>query len=354
MTPMKCIVRNITAVVSTQPPFSIRDISFALKEGQVLAIIGPSGAGKSSLLHALAGFLPVQHGAIILDDNTVSCASFCLPPQERNMGIIFQDHNLLPHLTLFENMTLGMGKEEVIEKSKEIRSMFADLQLGHLRDMLPQHTSGGQQQRIALGRAILHNKKLLLFDEPFSGLDRKRMIQLAQTIRESVTKYKRSAVLVTHHLDEALLIADQIGIMEEGSIREIALPDQVYHRPRYLSTAEYVGPSTVIEGKRKNKHSVNTMFGLVQTANPIPAAESTVKLLTRPDDYLISSGKEYMVSHILFSGMTQMVTVTSRKISMKVSLEHHMTVSQGDRVGVQLKADHPYVAYNPDGIQIGF
>ncbi len=346
---MKCIVRNITAQVSRNPEFTIKGISFALGEGQILAVLGQSGSGKTSLLNALAGFLPVQHGAIILDDNTVSCASFCLPPIDRDMGIIFQDHNLLPHLTLFENITLGMEKQEIIERKKEISTMLGDLQLYHLQETLPHQVSGGQQQRVALGRAILHEKKLLLFDEPFSGLDRGRMIQLATTIRESVQKYKRIAILVTHHIEEAFLIADMIGVMNEGVMLEVSTPERMYHSPEKLSTAAYVGPVNVLKGERQSEHTLKTVFGSVKVVNSMQKADGEIQLLTRPDDYEITKGTDYIVDHVQFSGMSQTVRVKGKSMILEIALAHHRTLRRGDRVSVSLKNEHGYVAYGIDG-----
>ncbi len=349
---MKCIVRNINAEVSSQPSFSIRGISFALGEGQILAILGPSGAGKTSLLNAIAGFLPVQHGAILLDDQTVSCASFCLPPMKRNIGVIFQDHNLLPHVSLRENLTLGIDKTEAAERKKEIQAMLRDLHIDHLQESFPYQVSGGQQQRVALGRAILHDKKLLLFDEPFSGLDQARMVKLAHTIRESVKKYKRIAILVTHHIEEAFLIADMIGIMKDGQLLEVAVPEAIYHEPSRLDIAEYVGPVNIIEGTRESSTKIKTVFGSVQSAQHIPSSLKHVQLLTRPDDYKIVSGGKFTVDDILFAGMTQLVTLTCESMSVKVSLEHHQNIRAGDKAGVVLKNDHVYRAYDSNGLNI--
>jgi len=349
---MSCIVRKITSTVSAKPPFELQDISFALKDGQIIAILGQSGAGKTSLLNALAGFLPVQRGAVILDDKTVSCSTYCLPPLDRNMGIIFQDHNLLPHLSLLENLTLGMEKQDVYRRKTEIQIMLEELQLTHLQKTLPHQVSGGQQQRVALGRALIHNKKLLLFDEPFSGLDQGRMVQLARTIRNSVQKYNRIAVLVTHHIEEAFLIADMIGIMKDGKLLEVSTPHIIYHTPSTLEIAEYVGPIHILAGEKESSTKVKTNFGSAGIPGRLPSSTKHIQLLTRPDDYTLIKGKQFAVQAISFLGMSQLVTVSNRTTTLQVSLEHHKSLCVGDMVDVKLSNKHPYVAYDMRGRKI--
>lgn len=349
---MSCIVRNIQSRIGEDPPFEIKDISFALKDGQILSILGPSGAGKSSLLNVLAGFIPIQQGAIILDDQTVSCASYCLPPLQRNIGMIFQDHNLLPHISLVENLTLGLDTTEIQRRSKEIQSMLKDLQLSHLQKTLPHQVSGGQQQRIALGRALLHDKKLVLFDEPFSGLDRERMVKLAETMRASVLKYRRSAILVTHHIEEAFLISDMIGIMQSGRLLSIDTPDNIYHEPQSLTIAAYLGPVNILQARREKADTAKTTLGSVSIKNPVPSGVSRFQVLTRPDDFEMVKGNGFTVKERTFMGMSQVAVVSDGNISLEVNLEHYQHVKVGDHVGVNIREDHSFIAYDELGNKI--
>ncbi len=346
---MKCLVRNITVHVNDNPPFSLKDISFSLAGGEILAVVGASGAGKTTLLHALAGFLPIQHGAVILDDQTVSCASYNVSPIKRNVGYIFQDNNLLPHLSLFENLVLGMNAHELDLRREELQTLMKDLHIYHVQHQYPTEVSGGQQQRIALGRALLHNKKLLLFDEPFSGLDKQRMVSLASNIRNSVTKYKRIALIVTHQIDEAFLIADKVAILNEGILLQVDTPKNMYHQPKNLFIAGLLGPTNIISGLVKNKTRAETEFGEVSivSASSVPLGKK-VSLLTRPDDWHIVKNRTgaYTVQKTMFMGMEYMITVENdRKQHYQILTAHDTNIQIGDTVSIHLKTRHPYMIY---------
>lgn len=355
---MKCIVRNIS-VSMPQSSFSLRGVSFSLSEGEILAIVGESGAGKTTLLNVLAGFLPIQHGVIVLDNVTVSCATFSLPPVQRNVGYIFQHHNLLPHRTIMQNVTLGMSDIECDERADEIALVLQELDIYALRGAYPPDVSGGQQQRAALARALLHNKKLLLFDEPFTGLDAPRMRQLAATIRASIKKHGRIGLIVTHHTEEAFLLADKIAIMKGGVLSPARPLAQMYHAPDSVETARALGPAYPLEGVIKRPGVAATDFGEVHIASRDtvlsdsdracpgmnPEAGARVVLHTRPDDYELEldSSARYAVVSVVFSGMHQLITVSDGTRLVDVLADHHEVYREGDRVRVRVRSDHPYV-----------
>lgn len=349
---MSCVVRTITAAVSQNPPFSLREISFSLKKGQVLAVLGPSGAGKSSLLAALGGFLPIQHGAILLDGQTVSCASYCLPPLKRNIGMIFQDHNLLPHLSLLDNLTLGMSRAERTARAAEIDGMLRDLDLDHLSGNLPHQASGGQQQRIALGRAILHDKSMILCDEPFSGLDHDRVHTLARTIQRSVQKYQRMALLVTHHIEEALLIADRIAVMQEGRLRAFGSTEEVYQSPPHLSVAGLLGNYNAVAARRLRARSVRTDLGDARTSHAVPMSQKNGFILARPDDIEITLGGNHVIEEVTFMGMTREAVACVGAERIRVALPHHQDVRVGSRVTAVIRHDHAYPFYDTEGKRV--
>jgi len=346
---MKCIVRNICLTVSDTPPFSLKDVSFSLSGGEILAVVGPSGAGKTTLLNALAGFLPIEHGAIILDNQTVSCATYNVSPNKRNVGYIFQEHNLLEHLTLFENLTLGMDTSQIKMQDEEIQSLMKELHIHTIQQHYPSGVSGGQQQRVALGRALLHNKKLLLFDEPFSGLDKQRMATLASNIRESVKKYKRIALLVTHQMDEAFLIADKVAILDEGVLLQVDSIVDIYQRPKSLFIAKLLGPTNIISATVKSKTRAMTKFGEVQFhSTQTVVGSDKVLLLTRPDDWRIVKDVNGTgtVRKIMFMGMQYMITVSETKNQYQILANHDADFNLGDKVAISLTKNHPYRQYN--------
>jgi iron(III) transport system ATP-binding protein len=329
---MKCIVKNVDVQIGLDPIFSLNNISFTLNGGEILAIVGESGSGKTSLLNVLSGFIPIQHGVVIIDNKTVSCASFSLPPIERNIGYIFQDQNLLPYLSLFENLTLGMNKKEKAARKKELFLLMRDLHLDKILHRYPHEVSGGQQQRIALGRALINNKKLLLFDEPFTGLDKNRMATLAESIRHLIKKYQKIGILVTHQIDEAFLIADKIAFLEEGSIKQVDTVENMYHKPQTIHIAKMLGPVNVIDGKFLKDHKVQTLFGKVNSVALMSeiSLNQSVHILTRPDDYKIqvTAKGDFVVTNVLFLGMQKKITVSNGHLDINVHVDHHCLVKK--------------------------
>lgn len=220
----------------------VQDVSLSLEPGEITALLGGSGAGKSTLLRLLSGLEPVESGEIRLGDRVLSAPGQTVPPEQRRIGLIFQDFALFPHLTAERNVAFGLKHLSREEATARIDHWIGLLGLTHRAGAFPHELSGGEQQRVAIARALAPQPAAILMDEPFSGLDP----MLSESVREAALAAVRAAgipaLMVTHDPAEALAHADRIAILREGRLLQCGEPDAVYRRPESLNVARALGP----------------------------------------------------------------------------------------------------------------
>lgn len=222
----------------------IRDISLCIRDHSLTTLLGPSGCGKTTLLRMLAGLETPDGGEIYLGDRCVysSRRKLLVPPEKRDMGFVFQDFALWPHMTVFENVAFGLrarGKTEHLQQ--EVERALSIVQLENLGDRYPGALSGGQQQRVAFARAIVLRPECILFDEPLSALDALLRIQMRQELRRLVNHLGITAVFVTHDQEEAMSISDAIAVLQGGRVEQMGTPQELYDHPATLFTAQFIG-----------------------------------------------------------------------------------------------------------------
>jgi len=205
--------------------FELKSINLNIEQGEIFAILGPTGSGKSTLLESIAGFYIPDNGKIFINGRDISF----LPPEERNLGFVYQDYSLFPHLTVYKNIEFGLKIKQLFkgERSKKINELTDFLGITHLLDRYPNSLSGGEQQRAALARALVINPKLLLMDEPFSSLDsntKEKMYDVLQTIHK---KFNCTIIFVTHDISEAKRLANRVGIICNGSLKVVHQADKL-------------------------------------------------------------------------------------------------------------------------------
>ena len=198
----------------------VHDISIQLEKGEIGCLLGPSGCGKTTLLRAIAGFEPITHGKISLNGNVVSQINKILPPEKRQIGMVFQDFALFPHLNVADNIRFGIRHLKRSEQKQRITELLSLIGLEKMRTRFPHELSGGQQQRIALARALAPKPHLLLLDEPFSSMDVELRGELAREVRKILKQEQITAILVSHDQNEAFAMADNIGVMHEGKLQK--------------------------------------------------------------------------------------------------------------------------------------
>ena len=229
----------------------VDDVSLTIEHGRLVCLLGPSGCGKTTTLRLIAGFVEPSAGEIRVGDRLVSSPARTLPPERRNMSMIFQSYALWPHMTVAENVAYGLKLRKLDRASIE-RKLAAILDTTHLRplaDRYPGELSGGQQQRVALARALIVEPQTLLLDEPLSNLDANLREEMRFEVRRLHDEYRYTTVYVTHDQSEAMTTADLIAVMNAGKIEQAGSPEDIYDRPRSEFVARFIGSSNVLRGR---------------------------------------------------------------------------------------------------------
>ncbi len=257
---------------------AVADVSLSLPQG-ILALLGSSGCGKTTLLRLIAGFEQPQTGSIEIAGRKVASNDCWIPPEQRRLGMVFQDYALFPHLTVAENVAFGLKKQEK-DAAKRLIELVG---LTGLEKRYPYQLSGGQQQRVALARALAPQPPLVLLDEPLSNLDVQVRLRLREEIRDILKATGTSAVFVTHDQEEALAIADLVAVMSKGKLEQIGTPQEVYTQPSSRFVAEFVTGANFIPAERQGQWWA-TEVGYFAAAD---AGEKEVELMIREEDLLI-------------------------------------------------------------------
>ncbi len=236
-------IEAVTKIYAAQETPAVKSVSLCLPQGDILGLLGPSGCGKTTLLRLIAGFETLDAGSIHLGDRLVSSPHIAVPPEERSVGMVFQDFALFPHLSVFENIAFGLkaifGRQKDLLQ-RRVLEVLELVGLDGLQRRFPHELSGGQQQRIALARALAPKPTLVLLDEPLSNLDVQVRLHLRQELRNILKAAKTSAVFVTHDQEEALAISDLVAVMQGGQLEQMGTPEAIYYSPSSRFVAQFV------------------------------------------------------------------------------------------------------------------
>jgi iron(III) transport system ATP-binding protein len=229
----------------------VDNVTLHIEHGQLVCLLGPSGCGKTTTLRLIAGFVEPTIGEIAVGDRVVSSPSRTLPPEQRNMSMIFQSYALWPHMTVTENVAYGLTLRKIDRATiaKKVSALLATTKLSALADRYPGELSGGQQQRVSLARALIVEPETLLLDEPLSNLDANLREEMRFEVRRLHDAYRYTTVYVTHDQSEAMTTADLIAVMNAGRIEQLGTPEEIYDRPHSEFVARFIGGSNVVKGK---------------------------------------------------------------------------------------------------------
>lgn len=268
--------------------FAIERFSLEVEPGELFFLLGPSGCGKTTLLRCLAGFCEPDSGRILIADRDVTR----LPPYERDTGMVFQSYALWPHLTVRQNVAFGleMRRESRSEIARRVTEVLETVHMSDRADYKPNQLSGGQQQRVALARALVVQPQCLLLDEPLSNLDAKLRLEMRTEIRRICKAAGLTGVYVTHDQKEALTIADRLAVLDDGAIRQVGTPRDVYLRPNSRFVAGFIGETNFVEGEvtaaGKDGITVRTAVGVLtseaEPPEPLHAGDRVV-VSVRPE-----------------------------------------------------------------------
>lgn len=322
----------------------LNQVSFQLRPGEIGCLLGPSGCGKSTVLRCIAGFEPAWGGRILIDNAEVSSRGYSRPPEQRNIGMVFQDFALFPHLRVEENVGFGLRHLQRHERIARVQEMLAIVGMPAYAQAFPHQLSGGQQQRIALARALAPRPTILLLDEPFSNMDVELREQLAREVRSILKQENNTAVLVTHDQNEAFAMADQICVVNEGRILQQGSGYDLYHQPDSRFVADFIGQGVIIPATVENATSVTTELGRITGETPIDAAPgSAVDVLIRPDDVIHDDAAEdsAVVVEKAFRGANFLyfLRMDSGVEVMCLAPSHH-NHRINERIGIRLDLDH--------------
>ncbi len=335
---------------------TISHLSFNLKKGEIGCLLGPSGCGKTTVLRCIAGFEPLVTGEILLNGVVVNCAGFSLPPEQRRVGMVFQDYALFPHLTVAENVGFGLHRSSAIERMQRVTEMLQIVGLAEVTNKYPHELSGGQQQRVALARALAPHPDLLLLDEPFSNLDITLRERLSLEIRDILKNQHITAILVTHDQDEAFSVADVIGVMHQGEIMQWDTAYNLYHRPANRFVANFIGQGVFLPGRMLSAGKIEMELGVLtediyhqcELDDEICHTGCEVDILIRPDDIVYNNERnstlQAMVMHKAFRGAEILYTLklpSGRTVLSLISSHHNHAI--GEKIGIKLEADHVVV-----------
>jgi putative spermidine/putrescine transport system ATP-binding protein len=283
-------------------------LDLKVEPGELLALLGPSGCGKTTALRLLAGFDQPSSGAVLVDGEDVSA----VPANKRDMGMVFQSYSLFPTMSAVDNVAFGLrlrGRSGG-DRRKRASELLDLVGLAEHRKKYPHQLSGGQQQRVALARALAISPRVLLLDEPLSALDAKVRAQLRDEIRRIQLELGVTTVFVTHDQEEALSMADRVGVMRSGRLEQCAAPSELYQRPATPFVAEFVGtmnrlPGTMVSG------GVRLFSQVVAVDGDVPAAGAPVRALLRPEAVLVEktdngAGDAVVTTATFFGAVTRL------------------------------------------------
>lgn len=291
---------------------AVNGVSFQLARGELMALVGPSGCGKTTTLRLIAGFEELDNGIIDICGRRVAGPNLNLRPEQRRVGMVFQEYALFPHLNVTQNISFGMRHYQG-NATERINHVIEMVGLSALRERMPSELSGGQQQRVALARALAPKPDLILLDEPFSNLDASLRNRLRAEVRTILRQAETTAIFVTHDQEEALSLVDQVAVLIDGVVRQVAAPYQLYQRPFDRTVAEFIGDANFLPGIAKGTH-VECELGTLPLFEP---HHGPVDVLIRPENIHIS--QQDMENGSIYSG-----TINADPESMSIYKSCHV------------------------------
>ncbi len=322
----------------------LNNVSLNVEAGQVACILGPSGCGKTTLLRLIAGLAHPDAGRILLDSTEVSSTKHHVPPERRNIGLMFQDYALFPHMTALENVAYGLY---ALKRDEALRVAFLALErvgLAPLAHQYPSILSGGEQQRVALARAIVPRPQVVMMDEPFSGLDQRLKESVRDETLALLRETRATTLLVTHDPDEALAFADRIFLMGQGRILQAGTPEELLHRPSSIAVAQFFRAHVSLSGS-VNKGRIATQLGTISAKNYLQGA--AVKVLVPPQGFKIlpaGKGQPALIIDNRVQGNTRRLLVQVEGLNEPLLV--HSDVSFRGACGLELSGKDTHIFLN--------
>ena len=322
----------------------VEDLSLSLEDGEILMLLGPTGCGKTTVLRALAGLIPLTSGEIRLGDQRIGPGK-SIPTEKRHIGMVFQDFALFPHLNVERNIGFRLRDRSEVDK------WLCMLDLHPLRRTMPNTLSGGQKQRVALARSLAHQPAMMLLDEPLSNLDASLKDSLRWSIRHALKAANVPVIWVTHDQDEAMAVADRVGILNQGHLEQLGTPEACFAQPASRFVAEFLGEASFVPA--------DLAAGFAQCslgrfpAQPVGPTAGKVEMLVRPDDLTLSHTEppNGQITWTRYEGGTRLngVELDSGE-SLKARVSHEHQLKAGEPIHATISATHPLITFAPEKV----
>jgi iron(III) transport system ATP-binding protein len=333
----------------------LSDVTLNLCPGDILGLVGPSGCGKTTLLNTIAGFIEQSQGQIKIAGNRVITPEYIIAPEHRNIGMIFQDYALFPHLTVEQNICFGIDKLAQKEQQIKLKKLLSLLELNNLEKRFPHQLSGGQQQRVAIARALAPEPKLLLLDEPFSNIDARLRNELMLEMRTLLKKMRITAIFVTHNKNEVFTFADKMAVMYQGQLLQMATPAKVCQQPNSWQVADFLQLGSWLPLKKNVNTGTNLVnqyqsaVGEINLTNP--TGHSQMQLLLKPQfiTRCLLSVPNVCIDHISvteqgYHYLLTSLTDDSDLAFAQLSYYANELFTLGEQLAVTIK-EHDFVAF---------
>ncbi|WP_245302204.1 ABC transporter ATP-binding protein [Bradyrhizobium sp. LTSP885] len=326
---------------------AVDDVSLTIDHGQLVCLLGPSGCGKTTTLRLIAGFLEPTGGEIRVGERLVSSKARTLPPEQRNMSMIFQSYALWPHMTVAENIVYGLRLRKMDRDTiaKKLAAILATTKLEALAQRYPGELSGGQQQRVALARALIIGPETLLLDEPLSNLDANLREEMRFEIRRLHDEYRYTTVYVTHDQSEAMTTADLIAVMNAGKIDQLGTPEDIYARPESEFVARFIGAANVIKGTARDENHVTFAGATLQVVGakltagataPVAIRQHEIQLSTREPSSQQNTLKAIVTRQVYLGMFRDYMVETQDGTSLRLTTPTETAVDKGSEVWLTL------------------
>ena len=332
--------------------WAVRDLSLSVDSGEILSVLGPSGSGKTTMLRVIAGFESVNSGEVHIQGALASSPSVHQPPERRQVGMVFQEYALFPHLTVSQNIEFGLRKLALSERRERLSEVLDLTRLNGLGERYPHELSGGQQQRVALARTLAPHPVVVLLDEPFSNLDATLRLEVRREVEGILRESHMTAIFVTHDREEAFAIADRVAVVRDGHVDQIDSPDALYNAPSTPFVASMSGAGDFISAEVRG-HVAITEIGRIPCTAAAETSEDSPKamLLVRPDDLDVNPSAEGAgeVTAREFRGDGIILTVKLPSGTAVRCRQHHSSeLAPGARVDLTPSRRGPFLAFAHD------
>ncbi len=344
----KLIISNLSLTFESKNKV-LSNINFHIDDSEIGCILGPSGCGKTSLLRAIAGFESVSSGSILKDGVCITNSVENTPVSNRNMGMVFQDYALFPNMNVKSNIAFGLKNSTELEKDNRVNYLLDLVNLVDCKNKYPHELSGGEQQRIALARALAPSPDIILMDEPFSNIDQDIKEELVSDVRLLLKELAITSIIVTHDQNEAFNLADKVAIMNNGTIQQVGIPYDIYHKPVNKFVANFIGLGTFLPLKKNNKGDFEIPLGPLDNnriKNELTKFDN-LEMLIRPDDIIHNdlSMKKAKILEKQFRGaefLYKLLYNNEHQILCYAPSHHNHEI--GELIGIEIDIQH-YVIF---------